>query len=444
MRFDELNLHPNLLRAITDRGYTELTPVQERTLSKTLRGLDVAVQSQTGTGKTAAFLITIYDALLQRGPSSGDRALVITPTRELAAQIEGEAELLNRGLGFTIGTFFGGTGYGGQQALLKKGVELAIGTPGRLLDLSERGLLKFKSFDRLVIDEADRLFDMGFLPDIKQIVMKSRPPDARQSMLFSATLNRLSQRVAIAYLNNPEFITLTPEQLTVDTVTQELYHVKSHIKANLLLGILENEKPRNALIFMNMRHTAAALARTLRLNGLRCRYLSGDLPQSKRLKVIDEFMEGKFPYLVATDVAARGIHVEGLEMVVNYDLPQDSENYVHRIGRTARAGKAGKAISFACEKFGGHLEAIESFLGSPIPVRTATIEMFARDKSLEYEANERTKHGGRRRYEKGRSGNGRGSKSRKTRGGEHSRQRRSVQEKREGGYRPPKGETAKA
>jgi ATP-dependent RNA helicase RhlB len=386
MRFDELDLHPNLLRAIAERGYTELTDVQERTLAETLRGIDVAVQSQTGTGKTAAFLITIYEALLKNEAAAPPRALILSPTRELAVQIETEAGLLNRHLGFTVGAFYGGTGYTEQHALLRKGVDIAVGTPGRLLDLSGKGRLLLEGFDMLVIDEADRLLDMGFLPDIKEIVDLLPPAKNRQSMLFSATLSRLSQRVAVAYMNNPVFVTLTPEQLTVDTVNQELYKVKSHIKTNLLLGILQNEKPRNALIFTNMRHTAARLGRVLRLNGLSVRYLSGDLPQSKRLKIIDDFMAGKFPFLVATDVAARGLHIEGLEMVINFDLPQDTENYVHRIGRTARAGKTGKAVSFACEKFGGHLDAIETFLGSKIPLKEATIDMFARDKSLEYDA----------------------------------------------------------
>jgi ATP-dependent RNA helicase RhlB len=195
-------------------------------------------------------------------------------------------------------------------------------------------------------------------------------------------------------MNEPAFISLTPEQLTVDTITQELYHVKSHIKANLLLGILEHEHPRNALIFTNMRHHASRLARTLELNGYRCRHLSGELPQSQRLRIMDDFMAGKFPYLVATDVAARGLHIDGLEMVINYDLPEDTENYVHRIGRTARAGNVGKAVSFACERFGSHLETIESFIGMKIPSIPTTIEMFARDKSLEYESQSRSRSGG--------------------------------------------------
>jgi ATP-dependent RNA helicase RhlB len=223
------------------------------------------------------------------------------------------------------------------------------------------------------------------------------PPDERQSMLFSATLDKISRRIAIQYLNDAEFITLTPDQLTVDTITQELYRVKSHIKDNLLLGILKKEKPRNALIFTNMRHVAQKLARIISLNGFPCRYLSGDLPQAKRLQVMDGFMAGKFPFLVATDVAARGLHIDDLEMVINYDLPQDSENYVHRIGRTARAGNTGKAVSFACEKFGGHLGPIESYIGMRIPEKTAGIEMFARDESLEHEARAKGRGTGHRR-----------------------------------------------
>jgi len=385
MYFNELNLHPSLLRGITERGYTEMTAVQDQTLSQTLLGKDAAVQSQTGTGKTAAFLVTIFERMLGRATPQRKRALIIVPTRELAVQIEGEARLLSRHLDFTVGCFFGGVGYPGQLALLKKGVDIAVGTPGRLLDLSERGHLRLKEVGWLVIDEADRLFDMGFLPDIKRLLAGMPPPSARQSMLFSATLNRVSRRIAAEHLNHPAFIELTPEQLTVDTITQRLYHVKSHIKANLLLGILHQQKPRNALIFTNMRHSAARLAKKLELNGFRARHLSGDLPQSQRLRIIDDFMAGKFSFLVATDVAARGLHIDDLEMVINYDLPQDIENYVHRIGRTARAGNSGQAISFACERFGKHLDDIESFIAMKIPVETAAAGLFATDNGLEHE-----------------------------------------------------------
>ena len=385
MNFSQLKLHPGLLRGIAERGYTEMTPVQEQTLSQTLQGKDAAVQSQTGTGKTAAFLVTIFERRLQGSNGRGKKALIIVPTRELAVQIEGEAKLLSRHLDFTVGCFYGGVGYAGQLSLLRKGADIIIGTPGRLLDLSERGDLRLKEVEFLVIDEADRLFDMGFLPDIKRLLRGMGPRSARQSLLSSATLNRVSRTIAAEYLNQPVFIELTPEQLTVDTITQKLYRVKSHIKANLLLGILHREKPRNALIFTNMRHSAARLARKLELNGFRSRYLSGDLPQNQRLRIIDDFMAGKFAYLVATDVAARGLHIDNLEMVINYDLPQDIENYVHRIGRTARAGNTGQAISFACEKFGKHLDDIESFIGMKIPVETPEAGLFATDNGLEYE-----------------------------------------------------------
>jgi ATP-dependent RNA helicase RhlB len=382
MNFTELKLEPRLLHSIADRGYTEMTAVQKQTLASTLRGLDVAVQSQTGTGKTAAFLITLFDNMVKQRGSKRNKALIIVPTRELAVQIEKEAKLLNRHLDLTIGSFFGGVGYASQLALLKNGINIVIGTPGRVLDLAEKGHLKLKHFDFLVIDEADRLFDMGFLPDITKIIRKMPPRHARQNMLFSATLNRVSQKIASEHMTRPVFIEVTPEKLTVDTITQELYHVKSHIKMNLMLGILKAQAPRNALIFTNMRHTAFRAAKSLQQNGFRTQHLTGDLPQSRRLNIIKDFMAGKFAYLVATDVAARGLHIDDLEMVINYDVPQDCENYVHRIGRTARAGNAGKAITFASEGTADHLEAIESFIGMKIPVRTANDDLYATDNSI--------------------------------------------------------------
>ena len=391
MYFTELTLHPELQRGIAGRGYTVMTAVQEKTLARTLRGQDVAVQSQTGTGKTAAFLVTILERLLKDGRAAEKKALIIVPTRELAVQIEGEAALLNRPLGFAIGSFYGGVGYDKQLASLRDGLDIIIGTPGRLLDLSRRGLLSLRDIGLLVIDEADRLFDMGFLPDLEKLLRKMPPPGARQSMLFSATLSRISRKIAAAHMNQPETIELTPERMTVDTVTQELYRVKSHLKVNLLLGILQAETPRNVLIFANMRHAAARLAKALAANGYRCRHLTGDLPQAQRLRVMEDFNSGRFPILVATDVAARGLHIDGLEMVINYDLPQDFENYVHRIGRTARAGNSGKAVSFACEKFAKHLDDIESFIGQKIPVRTAGIELYATDLSLEAELREKSR-----------------------------------------------------
>lgn len=402
MEFNELNLKPCLLQGIADRGYTEMTPVQQQTLAHTLEGRDVAVQSQTGTGKTAAFLITLFERMLQISTQQRKKALIITPTRELAVQIEKEAQLLNRHLGFSVASLYGGVGYGGQLALLRKGFDIAVGTPGRLLDFSQRGQLNLKEIGFLVIDEADRLLDMGFLPDIKALLQQMPHRCERQNMMFSATLNRVSQRIASQHMNRPVSIVVNPERITVNTVSQELYHVYSHIKMNLMLGILKAQSPQNALIFTNMRHTASRLSRKLRHNGLSSQHLTGDLPQGKRLRIIDGFKAGTFPLLVATDVAARGLQIDNLDMVINYDLPQDYENYVHRIGRTARAGNTGKAISLASEGTARQLEAIESYIGMRIPVREADINLFSRDKSVEFEQRQSfRKNGSQNRRSKG-------------------------------------------
>jgi len=417
MLFTELELDPRLQRAIADRGYTDLTPVQERTLASSLKGRDVAVQSQTGTGKTAAFLITLFAHLLKHSKSSRRKALIIVPTRELAVQIEGEALLLNRPVGLHIGCFYGGVGYAVQLAQIKAGPDIIIGTPGRLLDLAEKKRLDFKECGFLVIDEADRLFDMGFLPDLRDIVRQMPDRTHRQSMLFSATLNKLSRRVAEAYLNDPAFIEVTPQHMTVDTISQELYHVGSHIKLNLLLGLLQRRAPKNVLIFTNMKHTAFLLSKQLQANGYTAKFLNGDLPQGERLEIIEGFMAGRFPILVATDVASRGLHIDDLEMVVNYDIPQDCENYVHRIGRTARAGATGLALTLASEKTADQLEAIEKFIGQKIPDVPVTSDMFMRDMSLERLAGQNLE----RRRPSGRQGGG--SRPGGGRGGEPGRAR---------------------
>ncbi len=377
MRFEILNLDPKLLGAIAKRGYTEATEVQERTLAVSLPGRDAAVQSQTGTGKTAAFLITIFERLLKDPTRRNGRTLIIVPTRELATQIEGEARLLNKSLGFTIGSFYGGVGYERQLSLLRRGVDIIVGTPGRLMDLEEKGVLKLADIRILVIDEADRLLDMGFLPDIRKIVRKCPAASKRQSLFFSATLNRLARQLAGEFLNKPEFIELTPNHVTVETISQELYHVASRLKPDLLLGLLKENKPKSAIIFTNTRHGAERLAKKLDRNGFDVRHLTGALPQTRRIRIMEDFTAGRFPFLVATDVAARGLDIDDLELVVNYDLPQDIENYVHRIGRTGRNGRSGKAVSLACEKYIEKLGEIEHYIGMRIPVRTASAEIYA-------------------------------------------------------------------
>jgi len=411
MDFKDLGLDPRLEQGISDRGYTELTDVQEMTLDLTLHDLDVAVQSQTGTGKTAAFLITLFDRLLRWRGRGRKKALVVVPTRELAVQIEKEAKLLNQHLGFSIGCFYGGVGYGNQLDLLKNGVDILIGTPGRLLDLGDRGDIDLTQISFLVIDEADRLLDMGFLPDIRRLLAGMPPPQKRQSMLFSATLTHDARKVAADFLNRPEYIEVTPEQVTVETITQELYEVPGHLKVNLLLGLFQRYSPQTALIFTNTRHAAEFVARDLKHNGIDARHLTGDLPQRKRLAVIHDFKAAEFAVLVAADVAARGLHIDDLDMVVNYDVPQDIESYVHRIGRTARAGKTGRAITLASEGTTYQVQSIENFIGMKIPVKAASEDLFLTDRSLEH----RPRGTDRRRRADGGKPRARGSSDRKRR-----------------------------
>lgn len=382
MKFNELELDDRILSAIKDLGFTSCTPVQAETLKHTLQGRDVYVQSQTGTGKTAAFLITIFQLFLSQRVKKA-KALVIAPTRELAVQIEQDARSLGAYLPFTLGSFYGGVGYKQQEKMLLEGVDLLIATPGRILDFARSRKISFADMGIIVIDEADRLFDMGFYPDIQKMFRKALPPAERMTMLFSATLSTRVRHLAWEYMNKPEEVAITPEKVTLEEITQELYHVGTGEKTNLLLGILKKEEPQSTLIFTNTKHMAVELSRRLKANGFNNRYLMGDLNQSKRLQVIDDMKAGKLDILVATDVAARGLHIEDLDLVVNYDLPEDCENYVHRIGRTARAGKTGKAVSLACERYVYNLPAIESFIGMKIPVVWAEASDYLEDSSAQ-------------------------------------------------------------
>ncbi|MDR2588989.1 MAG: DEAD/DEAH box helicase [Spirochaetales bacterium] len=381
MKFSELNLDENLRKSIDEAGFTECFPVQEETFRRTLLGLDVTVQSQTGSGKTAAFLITIFQQLAANEKFKGRKALIIVPTRELATQIEADARVLGKYMPLKIGSFFGGIGYGAQEAVLREGVDIMIGTPGRLIDFSRQKKINLEDVGILVIDEADRLFDMGFLPDLRKLLRKMRPAEERLTMLLSATLGLRVSSLAWEYMNGAEEIQIDPEQVTVETITQELYHVSSAEKFRLLLGILRKNAPKSAIIFTNTKHAAEEISKRLNLNGYKSQFIIGDLPQKKRLRIIDDMKEGVISFLVATDVAARGLHVDDLDLVVNYDIPEDAENYVHRIGRTARVGKSGLAVSLACEKFVFGLEAIEKYIGARLPVLSFTEEDFAEDKS---------------------------------------------------------------
>src|SRR5215469_5755044 len=305
------------------------------------------------------------------------KALIMAPTRELAVQIEEEAKMLGKYLPLKTGSFYGGVGYAQQEKLLRDNTQILVGTPGRVLDLNRSGKMNLMEIAFLVLDEADRMFDMGFYPDLRKLIKAVPPVDRRQTMLFSATLNAWVKNLAWEYTKNPFEIAIEPETVTVEEVEQVLYHVSSSDKMKLLLGILKREDPESALIFCNTKRYAEITAKRLRLNGYDCEFIMGDLPQPKRLKIIDDIKAGKLRLLVATDVAARGLDIEGLAMVLNYDLRNEPENYVHRIVRTARAGKTGKAVTLASEQDVYALPAIERYLGRKIPSETATEELFA-------------------------------------------------------------------
>lgn len=378
MRFEELDIPEQVLDGIRAAGFTECTPVQALTLPEALRGRDIAAQAQTGTGKTAAFLIAVFSRMFRQpspGQGSSPRALVIAPTRELAVQIDAEARIIGSPAGFRIVPVFGGVDYEKQLQRIAQGVDMLVGTPGRLIDYLKQGVYNLKKTQFLVIDEADRLFDMGFISDIRFLIRRMAPYNRRQSLLFSATLSHRVLELSYEHMNNPELFKITPGQVTVEQVEQEIYHVGSAEKFGLLLGILQREPNGRYLIFSNMKATAERLEMFLNANGFAAAAITGDVPQKKRLKVLERFKDGTLPILVATDVASRGLHIEGVTHVINYDLPEDAEDYVHRIGRTARAGAGGKAISLACEDYVFSLPDIEEYIRQKIPVVPLTEEM---------------------------------------------------------------------
>ena len=381
MKFTEFSLHESLLQGIEGAGYVDCTPVQEQVLKSSLEGRDLYVQSQTGTGKTAAYLTSIIQELLTRGESAGKKALVMVPTRELAVQVQEEAQKLAKFTSLKCASFYGGVGYDKQVASLKKGVDIIIGTPGRVIDLNHGNQMDLSSVAFLVIDEADRMFDMGFYPDLRTLIKVLPSSEQRQTMLFSATLNSYVKNLAWEYTRNPAEITIAAENITVDEIAQELFHVSSDDKMKLLLGIISHEKPESLIVFCNTKKSCEIVAKRLKMNGFESEFIIGDLPQKKRLTIMDKFKAGAIKCLVATDVAARGIDVNDLAMVINYDLPNEAENYVHRIGRTARAGKSGKAFTFCSEQDVYSLPPIERYIEKSIPSCVADESMFAEDKS---------------------------------------------------------------
>lgn len=386
MDFVEFGLDERLQKGIEAAGYVSCTPVQEQVIKASkktenaAKGPDLYVQSQTGTGKTCAYLVAVIGEMLKE-ENMGKKCLILAPTRELAVQIEEEAKVLVGTSGLKAFSVYGGVGYEKQIANLKKGVDIIIGTPGRVIDLQEGGNLVLTDSKFCVIDEADRMFDMGFYPDLRKILKCLPEAEDRQTMLFSATLNSYVKNLAWEYTRDPIEITIEAENITVSEIKQELLHVSSDEKMKLLLGILKHENPESVIIFSNTKRSCEVVAKRLQMNDIKAEFLIGDLPQSKRLQILKSLKAGEVKCLVATDVAARGIDVDDLAMVINYDLPVEAENYVHRIGRTARAGKSGKAYTFCSEQDVYNLPAIERYIEMSIPATVAYPDQMEEDKS---------------------------------------------------------------
>ena len=378
--FDTFDLPEPVREGIRAAGFTHCTPIQEKTLPITLAGKDVAGQAQTGTGKTAAFLVTVFTRLLEKprqGKPAAPRALVIAPTRELVVQIANDARVLGQATPFTIHAVFGGVDYKKQREDVRAGVDVLIGTPGRLIDYHKQRVYDLRSTEILVIDEADRMFDMGFIKDLRYLLRQLPPFEHRQSLLFSATLNYDVMELAYVFMNEPVKVSVTPEQVTAEKVEHIVYHCGLPEKMHVLVSLLRQETDARVLVFTNMRRSAERIERTLVANGFAAAAITGDVDQRRRLRIMQDFKDGTLPILVATDVASRGLHIDGVTHVVNYDLPLDPEDYVHRVGRTARAGASGKAVSLACEDYVQGLEAIEEFIGFKLPHDFPTDAMLA-------------------------------------------------------------------
>ena len=371
VRFDTFDLDPRIARGLADAGFELCTPIQSETLPLALNGKDVAGQARTGTGKTAAFLLAIFNRLLSpdsKGSGPNPRAIVVAPTRELAIQIHKDAELLGRHTGLRTLLAYGGVDYAKQRDQIGAGVDILIGTPGRLIDYLKQNIYNLKHIEVAVLDEADRMFDLGFITDIRFLFRRMPPVDQRLTLMFSATFPLKVTELAYEHMNDAQTVRIAEEQVTTDRVTQVVYYPANHEKLPLLLHLLKGKQDDHIMVFVNTRHAADRVARTLKANGIDAAMLAGNVPQTQRQKLLKRFHDGNLAVLVATDVAARGLHIPAVSHVFNYDLPQDAADYVHRIGRTARLGATGDAISFACEDYAFHLPEIEEFIEMPLEV----------------------------------------------------------------------------
>ena len=406
--FEEFGLPPQLMQAIVELGYTHCTPIQAETLPHSLSNYDVTGQAQTGTGKTAAFLITLISHQLEfplpeAPPNGTPRALVLAPTRELVLQIAQDAEDLTRHSGLKVLSVVGGMDFERQRNVLEnERVDILVATPGRLIDFLTRGKLNLRNVEQLVLDEADRMLSMGFIPDVRRIIRQTPPKRRRQTLLFSATFNDEVHRLAEQWTMEPEHVVIEPESVAVDSVEQRIYMVSARSKFALLYNLITTLELDRVLVFANRRDSTRRIYERLKALDVPCDMLSGEIPQSKRISTLEKFREGKIRVLAATDVAGRGLHVEGISHVINYDLPEDPEDYVHRIGRTGRAGAKGISISLLGESDAFLLPEIEALLGSKIDCTQPGEELLVAPKESRVPSDDRP-----RRRDSGRSGGGR-------------------------------------
>lgn len=380
-RFSNLELSDPIIKSLKQADFIECTPIQDKTLPLTLRGKDVAGQAQTGTGKTAAFLLATFQHLIndESEKIKNPRALILAPTRELAIQIHKDALLLGKHLNLRCALIYGGTDYKKQLDSVKSNVDIIIGTPGRIIDFFRQNAFTLNNIQVSVLDEADRMFDLGFIKDIRFLLRRMPPPEKRLNLLFSATLSYKVTELAYEHMNNPVLVKIETEEVTSKAITQSAFCPSNEQKVPLLLGLLKNHQPERAIVFVNTKRCAERLELYLIANEYKVAVLSGDVPQEKRQRLLNDFQENKVNLMIATDVAARGLHIPAVSHVINYDLPQDVEDYVHRIGRTARFGASGVAFSFICEEYAYSMPDIEDFIGEKITVNTITEDMLAMD-----------------------------------------------------------------
>jgi ATP-dependent RNA helicase RhlB len=380
-RFSNLELSDIILDGLKEAGFNQCTPIQDRALPLLLRDKDIAGQAQTGTGKTATFLLATFQRLIndESEKIKNPRAIIIAPTRELAIQIHKDALLLSKYLGLKFALIYGGTDYQKQLDKIKTNIDVIIGTPGRIIDFYQQKAFTLDNIQVMVMDEADRMFDLGFIKDIRFLLRRMPEADKRLNMLFSATLSYKVTELAYEHMNNPVLVKIESEDVTSKSIEQYAFCPSNEQKIPLLIGILNHHQPQRSIVFVNTKRCAERLEDTLNANGYKTAALSGDVAQDKRQRLLTDFQDNKITLLIATDVAARGLHIADVSHVFNYDLPQDVEDYVHRIGRTARFGASGVAISFVCEEYAYSMPDIESYIEQKIAIKPISADLLATD-----------------------------------------------------------------